>query len=181
MTLAMIFASRTRRPRHLLNGIQARSPAMSAARSGSAASTVMSCSRTPESRSSVTAWTAASSSSNAAPVTIPPATASRYEAVAIARILVGQRRRMLRLVEADVASTGEPQHRDRSPAGFLHVRAVDALLLERRHLRLHVGAPEVRLVLPVLIGRMQRDLGGRKREDEPAPAGVHAREPEHVA
>src|SRR2546423_15224303 len=70
------------RPRQPLSGSHARSLATSSARCRSLAMTEMSCSRTPDSRSSVTAVTAASSSSNAAAVTMPPAASSRYDVVA---------------------------------------------------------------------------------------------------
>ena len=41
-----------------------------------------------------------------------------------------ERSRMLRLIEADLASTGKPHLRDRAPACFLNVRALDALFRE---------------------------------------------------
>src|SRR5437762_7936146 len=66
---------------------------MSSARRRSRAITEMSCSCTPDSRSSLTAETAASSFSKAAAATIPPASSWRYEVVAIEGMLAMPRSR----------------------------------------------------------------------------------------
>src|SRR5262245_9312883 len=87
---------------------------------------------------------------------------------------------MFRLVKTDPATARKLESGDRTPRGFLHVRTVDAFLREGRHLGFQIFAHEVEFVYVIFIGRMERGLSRRHREDQPAVAGVHGRESKDV-
>src|SRR5262245_43608735 len=88
---------------------------------------------------------------------------------------------MLRLVKADLASAWKRDHSNRTPSGLLHIRTVDALLSEGRHLGLQVFAHEIKFVYVVLIRRMERGFRRGHREDQPAMTGVHGRETKNIS
>src|SRR5215510_751904 len=87
---------------------------------------------------------------------------------------------MLRLVETDLAPAWKMDFGNRTPSGFLHIRTVNAFLSEGRHLGLQIFAHEVEFVYVVSIGRMERGLCRRHREDQPAVAGVDGRKSKDV-
>ncbi len=70
---------------------------------------------------------------------------------------------------------------DQAVALILHRFAGDLLFLQLRDQRGQVIAHEVKLLHVVLLRRMNRDLGRRKAEDEPAFAGIDVRKPKHIA
>src|SRR5712692_7637610 len=88
---------------------------------------------------------------------------------------------MLRLIKADVASTGKPHLRNGTPWSFLNFRALDVLLHEGSHFGFEVVAHEIEFVGTILIGRMECGFCRRQGEDQPAMARIHGFEPEDVA
>ena len=95
--------------------------------------------------------------------------------------LLGERRGMFRLVDADFPAARQRQTGDGSPPLFAYGGAYDVLYRHFGDESVDVIAHEIELVHVVLFGRVHRDLGGRKREDEPAVAGVGEGELEDVA
>src|SRR6266545_1221988 len=98
---------------------------------------------------------------------------------------LGERALVLRLVQADLAGSRNPQMRDQSESlvSDLAVK-LSALLRELGHGPLDVLAHKEQLVGSAwerLAGRMDADLRRRQREDEPAVVRVHVLPPEHVA
>src|SRR5262245_13341686 len=89
--------------------------------------------------------------------------------------------RMLRLVKADLTSARKRDFTNRTPSSFLHIRTVDALLGEGRHLGPQVFAHEIQLMYVVLIRRMERSLRRRQCEDQPTAAGVHGHKSKDVS
>src|SRR6266404_3856293 len=87
---------------------------------------------------------------------------------------------MLRLIKPDLASTGKPHLRNRSPSRFLHLRARNALVRERSHLGFQAVANKIKFV-ETLLGRVERDFRWRQREDQPTMPRIHGFEPEDVA
>src|SRR6266478_1624788 len=85
----------------------------------------------------------------------------------------GQRRRMLRLIQADFTSAGKTDLCDRTPSGFLHVRHTDTLLSECHDLGLQVVTHEIEFVPLTLVGRVNGHFCRREREDQPPVASVY--------
>src|SRR5713101_2924427 len=88
---------------------------------------------------------------------------------------------MLRLVNADLASTRQPHLRNGTPRCFLNFGALNALLREGSHFGLQIIAHETELVDTIFIRWVECGFCGRQREDQPAMAPVHGSESEHVA
>src|SRR5580700_3248352 len=88
---------------------------------------------------------------------------------------------MSRLIKTDVPSTGQRHFHNGAPAFFVDGGQRYALMRERGHFCLEVIAREVQLVRAVAGGRMKGGFGRRKREDEPAVAGIDRGEAEDVA
>src|SRR3954462_15344321 len=80
---------------------------------------------------------------------------------------------MLRLVETHFASAWKPDLGDRTPSRFLHFRTSDALLPQRRHLRLQIVTHEIEFIPSMLLGRMNRQFRRRERDDQPSMASIH--------
>jgi Amino acid permease len=92
------------------------------------------------------------------------------------------RRRVPRLVQVELGAARQPDRGDETPALVAHLaRELGTALLELGHGRLYVVAHQVELLRTALLGRVERRLGRRQPEDEPAAAGVDRREPQHVA
>src|SRR5262245_30219050 len=87
---------------------------------------------------------------------------------------------MLRLVETHLAPTWKLDFGNRTPSGFLHIRAADAFRGEGCHLGLQIFAHEVEFVYVISLGRMKRRLCRRHREDQPAVAGVDGGKSEDI-
>src|SRR6266567_113051 len=79
-----------------------------------------------------------------------------------------------------LSPAGKPDTGNRTPLGFLHIRAMDALLSEGQHFRLQVFAHEVKFVLVVPIGGMESGLCLGQSEDQPALASVYGRESKDI-
>src|SRR5271170_6944237 len=89
---------------------------------------------------------------------------------------------MLRLIEADVASTGKTHLRNRTPAFFLNCRALHALTREGRYLSLQIVAHEIEFVgATIAIGRVECGLCRREGEDQPAVTGIDRPKAEDIA
>src|SRR5712692_5170239 len=88
---------------------------------------------------------------------------------------------MLRLIQADFASTGKPHLRNGTPSCFLNLRALNALLRQGSHLGFQAVAHEIEFVGTILIGRVECGFRRRQREDQPAMTRIHRLEPENVA
>src|SRR5437762_7124076 len=88
---------------------------------------------------------------------------------------------MLRLIETHFTSTGEPDHGDGTPSGFLHVRTPDTLRRKCRYLGLEIVTHEIEFVPVILFGGMNCHFRRRQREDEPSMASIHGRESENLA
>src|SRR5689334_181067 len=101
--------------------------------------------------------------------------------VRISMPLSADRRLVLRLVQPQFAAAGQSDVSQRSPSFFMHFGTADSLAAETGHGGLQVIAHEVELVGAVLFGRMERRLGRRKRENQPAVARIDVREAEHIA
>jgi hypothetical protein len=87
---------------------------------------------------------------------------------------------MLRLIQADFPPTGKPDLHDRAPSGFFHVRTGDTLFPKCGDLSRQIGAHEVQLVTPVVVGRMERGLRRRQGKKQPSPAGIDGRKSQDV-
>src|SRR6266849_2221018 len=87
---------------------------------------------------------------------------------------------MLRLIKADLASTGKPHLRNGTPSCFLNLRALNALLRQGSHLGFQAVAHEIEFVGTILIGRVECGFRRRQREDQPAMTRIHRLEPENV-
>ncbi len=80
---------------------------------------------------------------------------------------------MFRLVEPDPSAARQGDLGDASPTRLVEwAPDGDPFLFQLLGCRLDVVAQEVELVMIRLLGRMDRDLRGRKREDQPAAAGI---------
>src|ERR1700722_2201159 len=88
---------------------------------------------------------------------------------------------MLRLVEPDASTTRKLDPGNRPPPRFFHFRAPDPFGAEGHDLRIEVVTHEVQLMSTVVLRRMNGDLGGRQREDEPIMTGIHGGIAEYVS
>src|SRR6266516_130203 len=88
---------------------------------------------------------------------------------------------MLGLVQSNASSAGQGDPGDASPA-FLIEWPGDGDLSPLQFLcrRLDVLAQQVELVIVLLLGRVDRNFRGRKREVEPTAARIHEANPEYV-
>jgi hypothetical protein len=87
---------------------------------------------------------------------------------------------MIRLVETDFASAGQPDPGDRTPPCFFQSRTNDALPLELRYLGLQIGAHQEELASDIFLGGMYCQFRRRQREDEPTVPRVHGGKPEDI-
>src|SRR5438093_1852867 len=88
---------------------------------------------------------------------------------------------MLRLVEPDPSAAGQSNPRDTSPTLLVEWPGDgDFSVFERLCRRLDVFAEQVELVIVLVLGRVDRKLGGGKHEDEPAAARIDRVEAEHL-
>src|SRR5205807_4053901 len=86
------------------------------------------------------------------------------------------------LVEPDPTSAGQGYPSDPSPPLLIKRPGEgDAPSFQLPGGRLDVLAQQVQLMIVRLLRGMDRELTGRKREDEPAAAGIHGIETEHVS
>src|SRR2546423_347922 len=74
---------------------------------------------------------------------------------------------VLRLVEAELGTTGQGQGRDRSPPLLVYRAGPHTLVVQRRDGRVEVVAHQVQLVPELAVGRVRRQFGGWQREDQP--------------
>jgi len=88
---------------------------------------------------------------------------------------------MFRLIEAHLATAGEPDLGDRTPSCFLHRRTLDALLAERRDLALQIVTHEIQFVPLTFFGWMNRNFRRRQRENQPSVASVYGRKSQDLA
>src|SRR5207253_1295175 len=96
------------------------------------------------------------------------------------RSSASQRRWMLGLVDTELASSREPDSGYRTPSRFFHLRAMDALAPERHDLGLQVVTHQKEFVPVLRFGGMNRQLRGRKGEDQPTGTSVHRRKAKDV-
>jgi len=87
---------------------------------------------------------------------------------------------MLRLVETDFSSTGKPDLAHRTPPGFFHVRATNALLSKSGYLGVEIVTHEKEFMPTILIGGMNGHFCRRQRKDQPSVASIHRWKSEHV-
>jgi hypothetical protein len=89
---------------------------------------------------------------------------------------------MFWLVETNPSATREGDFGHAPPTGIVE-RALerDPSSLQLQGGRFDVLTQEVELVMLLLLGWMDRDLRGGKREDEPAGARIHRAETEHFS
>src|SRR5713226_4699333 len=88
---------------------------------------------------------------------------------------------MLRLIKADLASTGKPHLCNGTPSYFLNLRALHIFLRQRSHLGFQIVAHKIKFVDAILFGRVECGLCLRQGEDQPAVTCIHGLEPQHVA
>jgi hypothetical protein len=86
-----------------------------------------------------------------------------------------------RLVHLDLVAARKQNGGDEPPALILDRGAAHALRFELADRGLDVVAHQVELVETGPVGRMDRELGGREREDRPAVAGLDLSSAEHPA
>src|SRR5262245_14173571 len=97
------------------------------------------------------------------------------------RLRRSERRRVLGLIEPQLAAPREPDRRHEAKSGVLdRPEELGSAGTQIRDSSVDVVAHEIELVPSTLIGRMGGQLGGGQREDEPAAAGVYVRELENV-
>src|SRR5262245_5025912 len=90
--------------------------------------------------------------------------------------------RVLRLVEPDLATTGNPERGEKAPSLVAdRFCKLDALLFQLFDRSMHIVAHEKQLVVALTVRGMRGQLGRREREDEPPVTGVDRWEPEYVA
>jgi hypothetical protein len=87
---------------------------------------------------------------------------------------------MLRLIKADLASTGKAHLRNGTPSFFLNFRALNTLLRERSQLGFHIVAHEIEFVGAILLGRVECGFCRRQGENQPAMSRIYGFEPEDV-
>ena len=87
---------------------------------------------------------------------------------------------MLRLIDAELAATGQGDLRKPTPALILHGRAGDVVRLHLLDERVDVVAHQIELVHIVLLRWMHGHFGRGQSEDQPAVADIDVRQPEHV-
>jgi len=96
-----------------------------------------------------------------------------------------------RLVQSDLAATGQLNCRLDAPGRFFHLRAFDLLGFERLHQILQIAAHQIKYGLQqaaisvnhwaaVRFDRMHGKFGGRQREDQPAVAYIDVREFQNI-
>jgi hypothetical protein len=86
------------------------------------------------------------------------------------------------LVQSELAAAREFECRGQPPPFFVDASAeLDALPLQVLDGCVDVITHQVQLVMRRPVRRVRRQLGGRKREDRPATAGINGREVERVA
>ena len=89
---------------------------------------------------------------------------------------------MPRLVKQDFHATGQDQRDAHAETLVFRVTAhLDAFAAELICGRCHVVAQQRELMIRVVLGRVDAELGGRQREDQPAVAGVDVLPAEHFA
>jgi hypothetical protein len=88
---------------------------------------------------------------------------------------------VLRLVEAELAATRQPDLRHRAPTLLLDGTQVNASCFKSRHVGDKVVGQKEELSAATVITGVQCDLGGRRAKDEPAAADVHEGQVENVA
>src|SRR5207253_4157341 len=81
---------------------------------------------------------------------------------------------MLWLVEADLSAARQGDLGHASPAGLVEgALERDTSSFQLLGSRVNVLTQEVQLVMDLVLGRMDRDLRGGKREDQPAAARIY--------
>ena len=89
---------------------------------------------------------------------------------------------MLGLVQPELAAAGQPDRaHETEPLVRDRTRDIGSTRAQLGDRRVDVVAHEVELVPAVFVRGMGRQLGRRQAEDQPATAGVHGRELEHVS
>jgi len=88
---------------------------------------------------------------------------------------------MFRLVEPDPSATRQLDLGNASPPGLIEwALEGNPFSFQFRGGRLDVLTQEIELVTLLLLGGMERDLGGRKGEDQPTATRIYRVETEHV-
>jgi len=88
---------------------------------------------------------------------------------------------MLRLIKANVASTGKSHLRYGTPSCFLNIRALNAPLREGSHFRSQILAHQIEFVGAILIRRVECCFCWRQGEEQPAMTRIHGFESEDVS
>ena len=89
---------------------------------------------------------------------------------------------MLRLIEADLASTGQLHLGNGSPSCFLNGRTLNVFLREGGNFGFQVVAHEIEFVdNTTFVGRMECGFCRRQSEDQPAMACINRLKSEDVA
>ncbi len=92
-----------------------------------------------------------------------------------------QRRRMPGLVDGELCAVRQPDRRQQAPALVGDVAGhLDAVAPQLGQRGVNVVAHQVQLMVAGPVGRVHGQLGGWQREDEPAGAGVHRRQVQHI-
>src|SRR5262245_60673592 len=94
---------------------------------------------------------------------------------------VGSRRRVLRLVDRELAAAGKRDAREAAPHLLADRIAGAPQAGEAGDLGLDVLAHEIEFGEAVFLGRMERQLARRQFEDEPAAAGVDVSKAQMIA
>src|SRR4029077_2747102 len=87
---------------------------------------------------------------------------------------------MLRLIQPDLASSGQPHFRNGTPSFFVNFRALHALLRQCSDLRFQVIAHEVEFMDRILLRWVECGFWGRQGKDQPTMPRIHGFEPEDV-
>jgi hypothetical protein len=88
---------------------------------------------------------------------------------------------MLWLIKANLASAGKPNVRDRTPAFFVNLGELNALLGKRCHLGFEGIAHEIEFMRTILGGWVECGFSRWEGENQPTMARIHGLEPENVA
>jgi hypothetical protein len=89
---------------------------------------------------------------------------------------------MLRLIEADLASTGQLHLGNGSPSCFLNGRTVNVLFRQGRHFGFQVVAHEIEFVVNAIFGGgVKCGFCRRQSKDQPTMTRINGLKPEDVA
>src|SRR5215470_5262164 len=87
---------------------------------------------------------------------------------------------MLRLIEANLGSTGQQHLSNRTPSGLLNFRTLNILLCEGSYFSFQVVTHEEKFMNCIVVRRVESSFRRRQGEDQPAMTCIYRFESQHV-